>query len=76
MSVTTFSGCRYFVIFVDDYSGFKTEIPIIRQSDVKEAFTLYQAWLERKFGGEIETFPSDGGGEFIALEEYMVQQGI
>ena len=76
MSVTSFSGCRYFVIFIDEYSGFKTVIPIVRKSDVKEAFIRYQAWLERKFECKIKKFHSDGGGEFIALEEYMVQQGI
>ena len=76
MSGTSFSGCKYFVVFIDEYSGLKTVIPIIRKSDVEEAFTRYQARLERKIACKIKKFHSDDGREFIALEEYMVHQGI
>lgn len=49
MSVPSFSGARYFVCFVDEYSGHKTVINIAQKSDLKRHFIWYHAWMERKF---------------------------
>lgn len=76
MSVESFSGARYFVSFVDDYSGFIKIIPIAKKSDVKKRFIWYHAWLERKFVCSIKRLHSDNGGEFIALSDYLKEKGI
>ena len=76
MSVASFSGARYFVIFVEEFSVYKTVVPISKKSDVKEQFILYQAWLERKFDCAIKRLHSDNGGEFVALRGYLKEQGI
>lgn len=76
MSVQSFSGCKYFFIFIDEFSGYKGVVPIALKSDVKKAFIRFHALFERKFDCRIKKFHSDGGGAFIALEDYFVEQGI
>ena len=76
MSVSSFSEARYFVCFVDDYSGYITVIPITRKSDVRNNFICYHAWLERKFDCSIKRLHSDNGGEFVALAGYLKEKGI
>ena len=76
MSVASFSGARYFFIFVEEFSGYKTVVPISKKSDVKDQFILYQAWLERKFDCAIKRLHPDNGGEFVALRGHLKEQGI
>ena len=76
MSVSSFSDCRYFVLFVDEFSGYINVVPIKHKSDVKREFQRYHAWIERKFGCTVKRIHSDNGGEFVALKEYLISKGI
>ena len=76
MSVASFSGCRYFVSFVDEYTGYIFIVPIARKSDVLKQFKLYLAWVERTFSCAVKRVQSDHGGEFIALKDYLSLKGI
>lgn len=50
MSVNYFSGCKYFVPFVDDYTGFVSVYPIRRKSDSLEQSKYYHGWIDKKYG--------------------------
>ena len=76
MSCESFSGYRYLVSFIDEFSGFITIVPIKLKSDVKKEFQRYHAWIERKFGCTIKRVHSDNGGEFVALRDYLIERGI
>ena len=76
MSVRSFSRARYFVSFIDEYSGYICIVPISRKSQVLEEFKLYQAWVEKKFYRRIERLQCDGGSEFVAMRAYLREQGI
>ena len=71
MSVNSFSGCCYFVSFVDEYTGYMVIVPIARKSYVLKQFKLFQAWAERKFNCVVKHVQSDHGGEYIATKDYL-----
>ena len=76
MSVSSFSGCRYFVSFIDEYTGYIVIIPILRKSEVLAQFKRYHAWLERKFDCTPTKIHSDNGGEYVALKSYLEEKVI
>lgn len=76
MYVPSFSGARYFVCFVDEFSGYIVVVPMIRKSEVLDKFKWYLAWVERKFDSTVKRVHSDNGGEIIALREYLFERGI
>lgn len=76
MSVTSFGGSRYYVTFIDEFSGFITVVPIARKSDVASAFKKYHPWLERKYDCKLKRLHCDGGGEYRALAGYLESEGI
>lgn len=61
MSVSSFSGARYFVSSVDEYSGFVCIVPIAKTSDVAQQFKLFKAWWERKHECNVKRLCSDNG---------------
>ena len=76
MSVSSFSGCNYYVSFIDEYTGYISIFPIMRKSDVLNKFKLFHPWLERKFKCTLKRVYSDRGGEYIALRSYLEDKGI
>ena len=76
MSTPSFSNCRYFVSFIDEFSGYITIVPIHSKSEVKREFQRFHAWVERKFGCTVKRVHSDNGGEYFALKDYLIAQGI
>lgn len=76
MSVPSFSGCRYFVSFVDEHTGYIDIVPLIRKSDVLAQFKIFHAWLERKLDCILRTVQSDNGGEYIGIRDYLEEKGI
>ena len=76
MSQASLGGSRYYVSFIDEYSGFIRILPITRKSQVRETFERYLAWTERKFNCKIKRLHSDNGGEYVSLEPFLSQSGI
>ena len=76
MSVAYFSGERFFVSLVDEYSGYISIIPILRKSYVLLHFRMYQAWIERKYECSIKRVHSDNGVEVISMRDFMSEKGI
>lgn len=76
MSVESFSGKRYFVTFIDEFSGYYYIAAINKKSEVLESFKRYQAWIERRFECKIKRLHCDGGGEYVAMKTYLLEAGI
>ena len=78
MSVPSFSGCRYYVSFIDEYSGFIVIVPIARKSEVLSQFKIFLAWIERKFSCSVKRLHSDHGGEYVGqgFRDYLANKGI
>ena len=72
------SGFRYYVIFIDDYSRYTWLYPLKLKSDVFSTFIKFKTEMENKFQRKIQTFQTDGGGEYINnnFKSYLEKHGI
>ena len=78
INVTTFSGKRYWVSFIDDYSRFEWVAPLDAKSDALAAFKVFKAQAELQTGRRIKIFRDDKGGEFMSkdFESLLQASGI
>ena len=64
----SFSGKRYFISFIDDFSR-KTWVYFLKEkSEVFQVFKRFKAMVEKETGMPIKSVRSDRGGEFISSE--------
>jgi hypothetical protein len=54
--VTSLSGCRFYVVFVDDYSRYSWLYPIINKSNVFNCFVKFKLLVEKQFSTVIKKF--------------------
>lgn len=76
MSVESPGGSRYYVLFIDEFSGYATVILIASKSDVLLTFNKFHPWFERHFAVLICRLHRDQGGEYFALKKYLEEKGI
>nr|GEW93311.1 ribonuclease H-like domain-containing protein [Tanacetum cinerariifolium] len=62
--ITSLSGFKYYVLFLDHYSQFVLVFPLIHKSDVLSNFVLFRNYVRTQFKCEIRSFQCDRGGEF------------
>ena len=62
--VHSLSGCRYYVLFLDDFSHYLWVYPLRRKSDVFSKFLHFSAYVRNQFKTSIKTFQCDNGGEY------------
>jgi hypothetical protein len=76
--VPSLSGCKYYVLFVDDYSRFTWLYPILNKSDVYQCFVKFKLLAENIFSTKIKQFQSDNGGEYVSnqFKHFLTQNGI
>ena len=74
----SFSGFRYWVTFIDDYSRFRFVLPIKAKSDVFDAFKQFKAYAENQSGHKIKILRDDKGGEYMsnAFSKFTTECGI
>ena len=78
MHVETPRGSRYFVLFTDDCSSYRTAYLVKHKSDVAERFQEYINLLRSETGQKISTLRTDNGGEFTgnAFKSWLAANGI
>jgi hypothetical protein len=78
MHVATPAGSRFFVLFTDDYSGWRCVYFLKNKSEVADAFKEYMGILRSETGHLIHTLRSDNGGEFIShiFKIWLSSKGI
>ena len=71
-------GARYYIIFKDMYSRYKTAYFIKQKSESEESFKHYINRLYADTGKRVKVFRSDNGGEFTShsFAFWLAQQGI
>ena len=74
----TFSGNRYWVTFIDDYSRYHFVTPMAAKSDVFEAFKCFKAFAENQSERKLKTLRNDKSGEYMsnAMAEFTAHCGI
>jgi transposase InsO family protein len=74
----SYTGARYFVSFIDDFSR-KTWVYLLKSKDaVYDEFKKFKALVENYTGKKIQTLHTDNGGEYISkrFQELCEQAGI
>ena len=77
-STPSLSGCRYYVIFIDDFTRFCWVFPISNKSDVYSTFVKFKLLVEKQFNSTIRQFQSDNGGEYCStlFKQFFSDNGI
>ena len=63
--VVSFSGYKYYVLFIDDYSGHVWVYPMRVKCNVYDIFVHFKNMIEKQFAIKIFQFQCDSGGEFV-----------
>ena len=76
--ITTFSGYRYYVTFIDDYTRCTWVYLLHRKSEVFSTFVRFLQMIKTQFRTIVRNIRSDTGGEYISNEfcSYLNQTGI
>ncbi|KAJ6861975.1 retrovirus-related pol polyprotein from transposon RE2 [Populus alba x Populus x berolinensis] len=74
--VTSSTGFKYYVIFVDHFTKYLWFYPLTRKSEVLDVFQRYKSIVENYFNQRIVTLYSDNGGEYSALKAFLSNAGI
>lgn len=74
--VTSSSGFKYYVHFLDDFSRFTWIYPLKQKSDIAQAFTQFKNMAENLFNKRIKTIQCDGGGEYKVVQNHAIEAGI
>ena len=64
IGVESYSGEKFFILFVDDYSRMMTIMHLREKSEAFEKFKWYLARVEKERGKRLKYLRSDRGGEF------------
>lgn len=64
MHVATPKGSKYYILFTDDFSGYRTVYFLKQKSEVADCFQEYVNLLRTETGQPIYTLRADNGGEF------------
>lgn len=65
------SGYHFFVLFIDDFSGYYSLYPIAKRSDVYSVFIKFQLMVEQLFKTKIQKVQSDWGGQYRKLHYFL-----
>ena len=78
MLETSLGRAKYFVMFTDKASSFRSIYFLKHKADVTENFKIFEKLVNNKVGYTIKRLHSDCGGEFVnqALKSIFVQKGI
>ena len=78
ISVPSIGGSRYYVLFKDDFSGFRVVHFIRQKSEASELFKLFVIRLHSETGQCVHTLRSDNGGEYGGKEfnSWLSKKGI
>uniref|UniRef100_A0A6N2KS64 Integrase catalytic domain-containing protein n=1 Tax=Salix viminalis TaxID=40686 RepID=A0A6N2KS64_SALVM len=74
--ISSSKGFRFYVIFVDHFTKYIWFYPLSHKSDVLTIFPKFKVTVENYFKKSIVSIYSDNGGEFIALKNYLANNGI
>jgi transposase InsO family protein len=75
---TSFGGCKYFLLYVDDFSRITWVYFLKQKSEVFEKFKIFRQLVENEVKEKIGTLKTDNGGEFTSNEfnTYCSDNGI
>jgi len=78
ITLKSFSGKRYFISFIDDFSRKAWVYFLKEKSEVFEIFKKFRVMVEKETSRAIKAIQSDRGGEFTSIEfnKYCEEHGV
>ena len=78
VSTASFSGCYYFLTFIDDFTNFVWIYVLKTKNQVFDKFKEFKGIAEKQTGYDIKCLRSDNGGEYISneFESFLRENGI
>lgn len=78
MPCSSFSGARYFLLFIDDYTRHKFVYFLIKKNEVFDKFKQFTASVENQTDKRIKILRSSNGGEYTSsdFQAYLKNKGI
>ena len=78
MHVTTPGGARYFVLFIDDFSGWRAVYFLKQKSEVWDSFKAFLSILRSDTNYLVHTLRADNGGEYCnsSFKNWLTQKNI
>lgn len=78
MEVQSVGGAKYFLLFKDDYSGYRTVFFMKEKSEVADHLKFFVKNIKKENGVEIKVLRSDNGTEYInkEVESFLRDEGI
>ena len=58
------SGCKYYLVVVDDFSHYSWTFPLRAKSETFPTLLHFFAWVSTQFGLTVKTVQCDNGREF------------
>ncbi|KAI0523112.1 hypothetical protein KFK09_005502 [Dendrobium nobile] len=76
--IASMNGFFYYAIFIDEFTKFSWLYLLTSKNETFTKFKQLHNMIKNKFGSSIQTFRSDGGGEFNSTEfrQYLLNNGI
>jgi hypothetical protein len=76
--ISSIGGCKYYIIFIDDFSRYSWFYPLHYKSEAFDNFVKFKLMAENQLNCKIRQLQSDGGGEFSSLrfQSFLTQNGI
>ena len=76
--ISSFSGARYYVTFIDDCTRMTWVSLLKNKSDVCSMFKEFHKMVSTQYQQTIQVFQSDNGGEYVngPMQEFMQSHGI
>ncbi|KAM2633067.1 hypothetical protein EV1_023726 [Malus domestica] len=76
--ISSVSGYKFYVLFVDEYTKYSWLFPLKFKSEVFSIFVHFKSYVETLTGNKIKTLRSDSGGEFTSSQfrSFLLQHGI
>ena len=68
MSTQSFSGERYLLTFIDDYSRYSTIYLLVNKDEVLKYFKIYSNYMKNQFDKSIKILRTYNGGEYKSNE--------
>lgn len=78
MPVESPRGSRYFILFKDDCTGFRTVYFMRHKSEAFSKFKEYEALTYKQTGNELKILRSDNGTEYLSnsFQDFLREKGI
>jgi histone deacetylase 1/2 len=76
--VVSFSGYKYYLVILDDFSHYSWTFPLRYKSDTCDTLQHFFHFVATQFHVTIKCMQSDNGGEFIslALRQFFSDRGV